>query len=123
MIAIIASPESDKDAAGVDRWLVAIEVIFVKRHFIFAVFDAASISSDAVIVIDTVLQFVESVVERVVVDRVEPSDVAAREDLVAIAARIEEIDRLAARDPVPCRPDVERHALAGDDVGRTIVAA
>src|SRR5215831_15186154 len=45
-------------------------------------------------------------------------DVAAREHLVAVAARVEEVDRLTAGYPVARRTDVEGDALLGDDVRR-----
>src|SRR5262245_20906303 len=45
-------------------------------------------------------------------------DVAAREHLVAVAARVEEVDRLTAGYPVARRADVEGDALLGDDVRR-----
>src|SRR5260370_21367426 len=44
-------------------------------------------------------------------------DVSAREYLVAIARRIEEIDRRAAREAVPRRTDFERHVMLRDKVG------
>jgi hypothetical protein len=44
-------------------------------------------------------------------------DKAAGEHFVAVAGRIEEINRLATRDAVAGRPDVERYVVARDDVG------
>src|SRR5438132_6346932 len=39
------------------------------------------------------------------------------EYLIAVTRRIKEVDRLAARDAVSGRPDVERSVIARDDVG------
>ena len=44
--------------------------------------------------------------------------VAAGEGLVAVARRVEEVDRRAARDAVARRPDVDRHVVHRHDVGR-----
>src|SRR5271165_4178714 len=44
--------------------------------------------------------------------------VAAGEHLVAIAGRVEEVDRLAAGDAVAGRADIDRNIVAGDDIGR-----
>jgi hypothetical protein len=43
-------------------------------------------------------------------------DEAAREYLIAVPRRIEEVDRLASRNAVPGRADVERDVIARDDV-------
>jgi len=44
-------------------------------------------------------------------------DEPAREYLIAVPRRIEEVDRLASRDAVPGRADVERNVIARDDIG------
>src|SRR5207342_2468417 len=44
--------------------------------------------------------------------------VAPGEDLVAGAQRVEEVDGVAAGDPVPGRSLVDLHAVVGEDVGR-----
>jgi hypothetical protein len=44
------------------------------------------------------------------------NDEPAREHLVAVPGRIEEVDGLTSRDAVPGRPDVERNVIARDDV-------
>ena len=41
-----------------------------------------------------------------------------REGLVAVAARVEEVDGLAARDAVACGGDVDAHLVLGHHVGR-----
>ena len=45
-------------------------------------------------------------------------DEPAREHLVAVAGRVEEIDRLAAGDAVPGQADIERDVVTPDDIGR-----
>ena len=42
---------------------------------------------------------------------------APREDLIAIAGWIEEIDRLAACDAMAGRANVERNVVSSDDIG------
>src|SRR5882724_6302792 len=45
-------------------------------------------------------------------------DEPAREDLVAVPRRIEEIDGLAPRDAMPGRADVEGNVISRDDISR-----
>src|SRR5207237_10392358 len=42
--------------------------------------------------------------------------VAAAEDLVAVARRVEEVDRAASGDAVAGRPDVDGYVVHGEDV-------
>src|ERR1700730_15410181 len=44
-------------------------------------------------------------------------DEPAREHLIAVPRRIENVDRLATRNPMPGRAYVERDVIARDDVG------
>ena len=43
-------------------------------------------------------------------------DEPAREYLIAVPRRIEKVDRLATRNPMPGRADIERNVIPRDDV-------